>query len=227
VPGFPDATAVVLSASMLGATVMPHAIYLHSALSRDRHGGSDQDLPTLLRTNRWDVASALCIAGAVNIALLVVAAANLHGRGNPGTIESAHAEITAALGPVVGVLFALGLLASGLASSSVGAYAGSEVMAGLLKVRVPLLARRAITLVPALLLLGLGAPPTQTLVLSQVVLSFGIPFAVVPLLRLNSDAALMGEHVAGRGLRAVGWLVAALVIALNATLLVLTFTGTA
>jgi manganese transport protein len=127
----------------------------------------------------------------------------------------------------VGVLFALGLLASGLASSSVGAYAGSEVMAGLLKVRVPLLARRAITLVPALLLLGLGAPPTQTLVLSQVVLSFGIPFAVVPLLKLNTDAALMGEHVAGRGLRVVGWTVAALVIALNATLLVLTFTGTA
>jgi manganese transport protein len=212
---------------MLGATVMPHAIYLHSALSRDRHGGSDVDLPVLLRTNRWDVASALCIAGAVNIALLVVAAANLSGAGDAGTIESAHAAITEALGPAVGVLFALGLLASGLASSSVGAYAGSEVMAGLLQLRVSLLARRSITLVPALVLLAAGAPPSQTLVLSQVVLSFGIPFAVVPLLQLSSDAALMGEHVAGRGLRFVGWVVAALVVLLNAGLLVLTATGAA
>ena len=159
----------------------------------------------------------------MNIALLVVAAANLQGHAGTGTIEGAHAAITSALGPVVGVLFAVGLLASGLASSSVGAYAGSEVMAGLLKVRVPLLVRRLVTLLPALVLLALGTPPTATLVISQVVLSFGIPFAVVPLIRLNSDPAVMGEYVAGRSLRIAGWASATVVIALNVVLLGLTF----
>jgi manganese transport protein len=227
VPRLKDGGSVLLAASMLGATVMPHAIYLHSSLTRDRHGDAGDRLPHLLKVTRWDVIVALALAGAVNIALLVVAAANLQGHAGTGTIEGAHAAITSALGPVVGVLFAVGLLASGLASSSVGAYAGSEVMAGLLKVRVPLLVRRTVTLLPALALLAIGTPPTATLVLSQVVLSFGIPFAVVPLIRLNSDPAVMGAYVAGRSLRIAGWTSAALVIALNVVLLGLTFTGTA
>ncbi len=226
VPRLKDGGSVLLAASMLGATVMPHAIYLHSSLTRDRHGDPGDRLPHLLKVTRWDVIVALALAGAVNIALLVVAAANLQGHPGTGTIEGAHAAITSALGPIVGVLFAVGLLASGLASSSVGAYAGSEVMAGLLKVQVPLLVRRLVTLLPALVLLALGTPPTATLVLSQVVLSFGIPFAVVPLIRLNSDPAVMGEYVAGRGLRIAGWTAAAVVIALNVVLLWLTFTGT-
>jgi manganese transport protein len=226
-PRLKDGGSVLLAASMLGATVMPHAIYLHSSLTRDRHGDPGDRLPHLLVVTRWDVVVALALAGAVNIALLVVAAANLQGRHGTGTIEGAHTAIIGALGPGIGVLFAIGLLASGLASSSVGAYAGSEVMAGLLKVRVPLLVRRAVTLLPALVLLGFGTPPTATLVISQVVLSFGIPFAVVPLIRLNSDAALMGRYVAGRGLRIGGWAAAAAVVALNVLLLGITFTGAA
>ena len=226
-PRLKDGGSVLLAASMLGATVMPHAIYLHSSLTRDRHGDPGERLPHLMVVTRWDVIVALALAGAVNIALLVVAAANLQGRHGTGTIEGAHAAIATALGPVVAVLFAVGLLASGLASSSVGAYAGSEVMAGLLKVRVPLLLRRFVTLLPALILLGLGTPPTATLVLSQVVLSFGIAFAVVPLIRLNSDARLMGAYVAGRALTIAGWAAAAVVVALNVLLLGLTLTGTA
>ncbi|HEV7624737.1 MAG TPA: Nramp family divalent metal transporter [Amnibacterium sp.] len=227
-PRLKDGGSVLLAASMLGATVMPHAIYLHSSLSRDRHGKPAEDrLPHLLVVTRWDVVVALALAGAVNIALLVVAAANLQGRNGTGTIDGAHAAITAALGPVIGVLFAVGLLASGLASSSVGAYAGSEVMAGLLKVRVPLLTRRLVTLLPAFVLLGIGTPPTATLVLSQVVLSFGIPFAVVPLIRLNSDPVLMGPYVAGRALKIAGWAAAGVVIALNVVLLGLTLSGRA
>ena len=226
-PRLKDGGSVLLAASMLGATVMPHAIYLHSSLSRDRHGDPGDRLRSLLVVTRWDVVVALALAGAVNIALLVVAAANLQGGHGTGTIEGAHAAIIGALGPGIGVLFAVGLLASGLASSSVGAYAGSEVMAGLLRVRVPLLLRRLVTLLPAFVLLGLGTPPTATLVLSQVVLSFGIPFAVVPLIRLNSDAALMGEHVAGRALRVAGWIAAAVVVALNVLLLGITITGAA
>jgi manganese transport protein len=128
---------------------------------------------------------------------------------------------------VIAALFAVGLLASGLASSSVGAYAGAEIMAGLLRVRFPILARRAVTLIPALVLLAVGVEPTRTLVISQVVLSFGIAFAVVPLVTLNSDARVMGEFAARRPLRVAGWLIAAAVVTLNVALLYLTFTGRA
>ncbi|MDQ1513193.1 MAG: manganese transport protein, partial [Microbacteriaceae bacterium] len=224
-PGLRDGGSVVLAASMLGATVMPHAIYLHSSLTRDRHAGRAPGVRALLRVNRWDVGIALFLAGAVNIALLVLAAANLRGTEGTGTIQGAHDAIASSLGPVVGVLFAVGLLASGLASSSVGAYAGAEIMSGLLRVRFPILARRAVTLIPALVLLAVGVEPTATLVLSQVVLSFGIAFAVVPLVALNSDAAVMGRFAAGRTLRTAGWLIAAAVVVLNGTLLYLTFTG--
>ena len=143
----------------------------------------------------------------------------------PGPPLGRRRFLGAAAGPVLAALFAVGLLASGLASSSVGAYAGAVIMAGLLKVRIPLFTRRAATLVPALVLLALGAPPTATLVLTQVVLSLGLPFALVPLVRLNTDAELMGEHVARRPLRIAAWCVTALVVALNIVLLVLTALG--
>lgn len=227
VPRFAGTDSVVLAASMLGATVMPHAIYVHSALSRDRFGRTS-DEPTrhrLLRASRWDVVSALVLAGAVNIGLLLLAAANLRGVEGTDTIEGAHAAISGALGGGVGLVFAIGLLASGLASTSVGCYAGAAVMEGLIHRRIPLLVRRAITLAPALLLLGLGADPTWTLVISQVVLSFGIPFAAIPLVRLNADRGLMGVHVNGRGMQAVLVLVVALVVALNLVLLVLLASG--
>jgi manganese transport protein len=226
-PRFAGTDSVLLAASMLGATVMPHAIYVHSALSRDRFGRTPapEERRGLLRATRWDVGAALTVAGTVNIGLLLLAAANLRGVEGTDTIEGAHAAISSALGGGIGVVFAVGLLASGLASTSVGCYAGAAVMEGLVHRRVPLLVRRAVTLVPALVLLAVGADPTWTLVVSQVVLSFGIPFAVIPLVRLNRDRALMGEHANGRRLQAVLVVVVALVVALNLALLALLTTG--
>lgn len=183
VPRFQGSETVLLAASMLGATVMPHAIYFHSSLARDRHGVSTDDgrISRLLRATRWDVVIALVIAGTVNIAMLLLAASSLRGVAGTDTIQGAHAAIVTALGPAVGVIFGIGLLASGLASTSVGCYAGSTIMAGLLHLRVPLLVRRVVTLIPALIVLAIGFDPTRALVLSQVLLSVGIPFALIPL----------------------------------------------
>lgn len=236
VPRFDGPGTVLLAASMLGATVMPHAIYLHSSLSVDRHGGPDSAgsddapaagtrLPLLLRAARWDVVLALVVAGSVNIALLLLAAANLRGVEGTDTIEGADAAIRAALGPGVGVVFAVGLLVSGLASTSVGCYAGSAIMDGLLAVRVPLLVRRVVTLVPALAVLALGADPTRALVLSQVLLSLGIPCAMIPLVKYTSDPEIMGRWANPRAVRLAAWAVAALVVALNLALVALTVLG--
>jgi manganese transport protein len=227
VPRFDGTQTVLLAASMLGATVMPHAIYLHSALARDRHGVSADAgrIRTLLRATRVDVVLALVVAGAVNIAMLLVAASSLRGVAGTDTIEGAHAAISSALGPVVGVVFAVGLLASGLASTSVGSYAGATIMGGLLRVRIPLLTRRVVTLVPAVLLLALGVDPTWALVLSQVFLSLGIPFAMIPLLRLTGSRAVMGESADRLGVRILGGTVAGLVVVLNLALVGLTLLG--
>ena len=227
VPRFAGAGSVVLAASMLGATVMPHAIYLHSALARDRHGrvSAPDEVARLLRATRIDVGAALAVAGVVNVAMLLVAAASLPASTGTTTLESAHASIVVALGAGVGALFAVGLLASGLASTSVGSYAGAVVMAGLLRIRMPLLLRRVLTLVPALIVLGLGVDPTAALVVSQLLLSLGIPFALVPLVRLGGDAALLGERRTGPAARTVLWAVTALVVVLNLTLIALTLGG--
>lgn len=225
VPRFEGTRTVVLAASMLGATVMPHAIYLHSALTRDRYALEVRDTARFLRATRLDVVLALALAGSVNIAMLVLAAMHLGGVQGTDTIEGAHAAIAATLGPVIGVLFAVGLLASGLASTSVGCYAGGEIMHGLLKVRVPLLARRAVTLIPALALLASSVQPTSALVVSQVVLSFGIPFAMVPLVRYASSRQVMGELSIPRWMTGSAWVVAAMVIALNVLLLWLLASG--
>jgi manganese transport protein len=257
VPRLEGADSVLLAASMLGATVMPHAIYLHSSLARDRvrhdarvqrrHAlaagpdGEAEGVPAgddavparptpaaarrLLVATRWDVVAALVLAGGVNIAMLLLAAANLPGRSGTDSIEGAHAAISSSLGPAVAVLFAVGLLASGLASTSVGAYAGAEIMSGLLRVRVSLLTRRLVTLVPAILLLATGVSPTWLLVVSQVVLSFGIPFAMIPLVRITRDAGLLGGFRNGLATQVAAWAVAAVIVTLNVTLLWLTFTG--
>jgi manganese transport protein len=179
----------------------------------------------LLRATRVDVLAALVLAGAVNLAMLLLAATSL--RGVPGTdsIEGAHGAIVAALGPGIGLVFAIGLLASGLASTSVGSYAGSTIMAGLLRRRIPIALRRAITMIPALVLLGLDVDPTWALVISQVVLSFGIPFALVPLLRLTSDRSLMGAAANTALMRWAMTVVVLLISALNVTLVVLTVRG--
>jgi len=227
VPMFDGADSVLLAASILGATVMPHAIYAHSALTRDRFGlveaGVERRL--VLRATKVDVTIALAIAGTVNVVILLLAAANLEGVEGTDSLEGAHAALGAALGEPVALLFAIGLLASGLASTSVGAYAGAEIMRGLLRVNIPLLVRRAITIAPALLLLIIGVDPTLALVLSQVVLSFGIPFALIPLVRLTADRRIMGSAVNARLTTALAIIAAGLLIALNVTLLVLVATG--
>jgi manganese transport protein len=227
IPRFEGTDSVLLATSMLGATVMPHAIYLHSALARDRHGVTTDPVRIrgLLRATRWDVGAALIIAGAVNISMLLLAAAALRGIEGTDTIEGAHAAVVATLGPAVGVIFAIGLLASGLASTSVGTYAGSSIMGGLLKVRVPLLLRRLITMIPALIILAIGFDPTQALVLSQVVLSFGIPFALIPLVWLASSRRELGEFANAPWLRWAGWISAGLISVLNILLIVLVVTG--
>ncbi|MBT0566447.1 Nramp family divalent metal transporter [Williamsia sp. CHRR-6] len=227
VPRLQGSDTVLLAASMLGATVMPHAIYLHSALVVDRHGYSE-DIDRrrrLVRITRWDVVTALMIAGAVNIALLLLAAQNLQGKDGTDSIDGAHQAVSDAMGPVIAAVFAIGLLASGLASTAVGCYAGASIMQGLLKFRVPLLARRTATLIPALIVLASGVEPTNALVISQVVLSFGIPFAIIPLGRLTANRSLMGEFADSRTLRVVAAAIATVVVILNVALIFLTVTG--
>ncbi len=224
-PRFDGPESVLLATAMLGATVMPHAVYLHSGLARDRHGHPEAGGPRarLLRITRWDVGIAMLVAGAVNMSMLLIAATNLQGRDDTDSIEGAHAAVRDALGPGVALLFAIGLLASGLASTSVGAYAGAMIMQGLLRKTFPLLVRRLVTLVPALVVLGIGIDPSRALVISQVVLSFGIPFALVPLIRLTSKSTLMGADANSRVTTAFGWAVAAVITLLNVVLIYLTF----
>jgi manganese transport protein len=227
VPRFDGAESILLATAMLGATVMPHAVYLHSGLARDRHGQPEAGAARrrMLRITRYDVAIAMLIAGAVNLAMLLVAATNLQGVDNTDSIEGAYAAVQGALGPTVALFFAVGLLASGLASTSVGAYAGAMIMQGLLRRTYPLLLRRLVTLIPALVVLAIGVDPSRALVLSQVVLSFGIPFALVPLVRLTSNRSLMGNDVNHRVTTALGWTVAGVIIVLNVVLIYLTVTG--
>jgi len=227
VPRFAGTDSVLLATSMLGATVMPHAIYVHSALARDRHNAPRalDGHVHLLRATRWDVIGALGVAGVVNIAMLLLAATSLRGVAGTDTIEGAHSAVVSALGPGIGLIFAIGLLASGLASTSVGCYAGATIMQGLVHRRIPLVLRRFITMIPALAMLGLGIDPTWALVMSQVVLSFGIPFALVPLLRLTSDRALMGADANRPVMRWAMGVIVAIVALLNLGLIALTVTG--
>jgi manganese transport protein len=221
VPGFAGTDSVLLAAGMLGATVMPHVIYLHSALNKR------QEPPAVrraLRTTRLDIGVALGIAGMVNISMLVVAAAALHGTGLPAeSLTDMHGGLGVTLGGGAAVAFGLALLASGVAASSVGTYSGQVVMDGFLRRRIPLAARRLVTMAPALLVLASGVDPTQALVLSQVVLSFGIPFALVPLVWLTRRRDVMGAFANRPLTTAAGVTVAAIVSALNVFLLVRTF----
>jgi manganese transport protein len=226
-PRFHGTESVLLAAAILGATVMPHAVYLHSSLVLDRHGhpAPGRDRRWLLRVTRVDVVLAMAVAGLVNAAMLLVAAINLQGHNESASIDGAYAAIHNTLGPTIAVLFAVGLLASGLASSSVGAYAGAMIMQGLLHLSVPMLVRRLVTLCPAVAILALGWDPTRALVISQVVLSFGIPFAVLPLVRLTSNRDLMGADANHPVTTVVGWAVAVMVSVLNVVLIYLTVAG--
>ena len=200
VPGLDGASSLYLAVGIVGATVMPHAIYLHSALTNGRDAGraTTPSAGKVLRFERLDVIIALGLAGVINLAMLAVAAKLLHTPGLSGTSTIAgRAPRSSArlVGGGAALAFAVALLASGLSSSSVGTYAGQVVMAGFINVRIPLLVRRAVTMVPALVVLAIGVNPTAALVLSQVVLSFGIPFALVPLVTLTSRRDVMGVHV--------------------------------
>jgi len=221
VPRLAGTDSALLAVGMLGATVMPHAVYLHSALVRDRHGRADpQSARPVLSAIKADVALAMVVAGSVNIAMLLVAGSTLFGLQLDG-LTAVHAAIRLKLGDGLALLFALALLASGLASTSVGGYAGAVIMDGLLHRRIPLIWRRLVTAVPALILLAVGADPTQLLILSQVVLSFGIPFALIPLVRLARDRELMALVPTRRATIGLAWVVAGAIVALNALLVVL------
>ena len=221
-PATDGAGSLYLAAGILGATVMPHAIYLHSALTKSRTPcRDDRERGRVLRFAQFDVLTALGLAGLVNMAMLAVAARAFHTPALSGlaTIGEAHAELGRVAGGFAALAFAGALLASGASSSSVGTYAGQVVMAGFTNFHVSLLARRAITMLPALAILAAGANTTAALVLSQVVLSFGIPFALVPLVVLTSKAAIMGSHVNRRRTTVCACACVAVIIALNALVL--------
>jgi manganese transport protein len=226
VPSFDGAESVVLATGILGATVMPHVIYVHSALTPGRYGDAvtagrtQEGRRRLLRAQRLDVLLAMGLAGLVNASMLIIAAQLFTGGSQADSLEGVHAGLGDQLGTGAALAFALALLASGLASSSVGTHAGQVVMAGFLRRHVPVLARRLITLAPALAVLVVGGDPTTALVWSQVVLSFGIPFALVPLLWLTSRRDLMAGWVNRRITTVAGGGVAALIIALNGHLIV-------
>jgi manganese transport protein len=228
VPAFDGADSVVIAVGILGATVMPHVVYLHSALTQDRiRPRDDGERRRLLRFQRLDVLLAMGLAGLINMAMLVIAAGLLHGRGGESidSIEGAHAGLERVVGGGAALAFAVALLASGISSSSVGTYAGQVVMQGFIRRRLPLFARRAITMIPALVVLGIGLDATTTLVVSQVVLSFGIPFALVPMIVLTRRRSVMGALVNHRLTTVVATLVAVVIIGLNVFLLARTFMG--
>ncbi|MEN3306843.1 MAG: manganese transport protein [Micromonosporaceae bacterium] len=228
VPGLAGPGSVMLAAGIIGATVMPHVVYLHSALTKSRVScRDDAERRELLRFQRLDVIIGLGAAGVINLAMLFVAASlfNRAGRAGVDSIEAAHAGLGRLVGGAAALAFAVALLASGLASSSVGTYAGQVVMQGFIRRHIPVLVRRGITMLPALLVLGIGLPATESLVVSQVVLSFGIPFALVPLVLLTRRADVMGTFVNRRTTTALAGGIVATIIVLNGYLLYATFLG--
>jgi manganese transport protein len=229
VPSFAGMDSLLLATGILGATVMPHVIYLHSALTKTRApaAADPAERRRALRCQRIDTLVALGAAGLVNLAMLVIAARLFFGTGTPNTdeLEGIHAGLGGALDSSAALAFAIALLASGFASSSVGTYAGQVVMQGFIRRRIPLAVRRLLTMAPAMAVLLLGADPTTALVWSQVVLSFGVPFALIPLVLLTRRPDIMGEHVNRRATTFAAAAAAGLIIALNAVLLVRTFAG--
>jgi manganese transport protein len=226
VPGFEGTESILLATGILGATVMPHVIYLHSALTQGRiRPRDDSERRELLRFERLDVGLAMGLAGIVNLSMLVVAAALFHDVLDVDSIEGAYDGFNSQLGTGAAIAFGIALLASGLSSSSVGTYAGQVVMQGFIRRSIPLLLRRLVTMAPALVVLAVGLDPTKSLVVSQVVLSFGIPFALVPLVLLTRRPDVMGSFRNARLTTIAASVVAGLIIALNLFLLAKTFLG--
>ncbi|MGI8591011.1 MAG: Nramp family divalent metal transporter [Nakamurella sp.] len=227
IPSFNGSGSVLLAAGIVGATVMPHVVYLHSALTKRRVKPVDNaERRTLLRFARTDVFIALGLAGVINLSMLVIAAKLFHraGRTEVNTIEAAHAGLNQYVGGAAAMAFAIALLASGLSSSSVGTYAGQVVMQGFIRKRIPLFLRRVLTMLPALAVLALGLNTTTSLVVSQVVLSFGIPFALTPLVLLTRRRDVMGSFANRKPTTTAAALIVSLIVALNIYLLAVTFT---
>jgi manganese transport protein len=227
IPEFAGKESVLLAVGILGATVMPHVIWLHSALTQNRiQSEGDEQKRRLMRYTRVDVIVAMTIAGAINMAMLVMAASVFHGTGllNVDSLETAHKTLEPIVGGASSVLFALALLFSGLSSSAIGTLAGQVVMQGFIRRQIPIFVRRAVTMLPAFVVIGIGTDPSRTLVISQVVLSFGIPFALIPLVLFTSRRDVMGVLVNNRLTTAAATVVAGLISALNVFLLYQTFT---
>jgi manganese transport protein len=222
VPHLAGGDSLYLAVGIIGATVMPHVIYLHSALTNGRTPvRNDRERSRVLRFERLDVIIALGLAGLVNMAMLAVAAKLFHQTGHTGvnTITQAHSELAQLVGGGAALAFSVALLASGASSSSVGTYAGQVVMRGFIGLNIPLLLRRLITMAPAIAVLAIGLGPTEVLVFSQVVLSFGIPLALIPLVLLTSRADVMGAHVNRRLTTVTAFALAGLISALNVFLI--------
>lgn len=227
-PRFKGAESVLLATGILGATVMPHVIFLHSALTQGRIVVRDpRRLRALFGFELWDVVIAMGIAGLVNAAMLIMAAATFHRHGlsQVGTIQEAHRTLQPLLGSAAGWAFAVSLLASGVSSASVGTMAGQVIMQGFLRRRIPVWVRRLVTMVPSLVVISIGLEPTRTLVISQVVLSFGLPFAIIPLVVFTARRDVMGVLVNRRITTIAAALASALVVGLNIYLLYRIFRG--
>jgi manganese transport protein len=228
VPRFQGTDSVVLAAGILGATVMPHVIFLHSALTQGRVVTDDpKQLRKLFRFEVIDIIVAMGLAGFVNAAMLIMAASTFHGAGlkDVGTIEEAHKTLIPLLGQASSWVFGISLLASGLASSAVGTMSGQVIMQGFVKRRIPPLIRRGVTMAPSLFVIALGWEPTRVLVLSQVVLSFGLPFAIIPLVQFTRDPKLMGVLTNRKLTTYAAGAVAGLVVFLNLFLVYKTLFG--
>ena len=223
VPQFSGSGSALLAVGIVGATVMPHVIYLHSSLTQKRIVGANPAARRkIFRFEIIDVTIAMGTAGVINLAMLATAAAVFHGRGLFGVgndLGQVFRGLNQYLGAHSGLVFGLALLASGVASSCVGTMSGQVVMQGFIHRQIPIFVRRAITMIPALVLIGVGFDPTRALVLSQVFLSFGIPFALVPLLFFTSSRKLMGSLVNRRLTMLTAGFVTAVIIALNVYLL--------
>jgi manganese transport protein len=228
VPGFSGTESILIATGILGATVMPHVVYLHSALTQRRVVGRNHDeRRRILRFEKIDVVLAMTLAGIVNISMMLMAASLFHGSGltNIDDIDRAYSGLQTLISHNAATVFGIGLLTSGLASSSVGTMAGQVVMQGFIERQISIFLRRAITLAPALVIVAIGVNPSKALVLSQVVLSFGIPFALVPLVLIARRRDVMGPLANPNWLTAIASLLAAMIISLNLFLLEQAFFG--
>lgn len=227
IPSLPNGEAVLIAVSMLGATVMPHVIYLHSELVQCRNKGMTlADKKEHLHMEKIDVLFAMNIAFIVNAAMVIVSAAVFHNKGLiVDTIEMAHHSLTPLLGPLSGAAFAIALLASGFSSSVVGAMSGESMLDGFVDIKIPVNIKRLITMAPAMIIIAIGVNPMKALILSQVCLSFALPVAIIPMIKITNRLDLMGDFVNSTTNRIIGWLISLIIIGLNIVLLYFTLTN--